>query len=90
MQSPAGQLEHFLASGALPTTPSVYTDPKLPAKTDPFFSDAPIGKIYTESVLGIKPFYIGPTTPPSAASCSTPSSASSRARSTRPRRGTPR
>ncbi|NUT34351.1 MAG: extracellular solute-binding protein [Hamadaea sp.] len=60
MQSPAGQLAHFLTSGALPTTPSVYSDPKLLAKTDPFFSNAPIGKIYTDSVLGIKPFYIGP------------------------------
>jgi cellobiose transport system substrate-binding protein len=60
MQSPEGQLEHFLVSGALPTTPSVYTDPKLLGKTDPFFSDAPIGKIYTESVVNIKPFYIGP------------------------------
>jgi cellobiose transport system substrate-binding protein len=60
MQSPAGQLEHFLSQGSLPTTPSVYSDPKLLAKTDPFFSDAPIGKIYTQSVVGIKPFYIGP------------------------------
>jgi len=59
-QSPQGQLEHFLVSGALPTTPSVYTDPKLLEKTDPFFSNAPIGKIYTDSVVNIKPFYIGP------------------------------
>lgn len=59
MQSPAGQLDHFLMQGSLPTTPSVYTDPKLIGKTDPFFSGAPIGKIYTESVVNIKPFYIG-------------------------------
>jgi cellobiose transport system substrate-binding protein len=59
MQSPAGQLENFLAKGNLPTTPSVYSDPKLLAQTDPFFSDAPIGKIYTESAKAIKPFYIG-------------------------------
>lgn len=60
MQSPSGQLAHFLQQGALPTTPSVYSDPQLVARTDPFFSNAPIGKIYTQSVLGIKPFYIGP------------------------------
>ncbi|MDO3686011.1 ABC transporter substrate-binding protein [Micromonospora sp. C28ISP2-4] len=60
MQSPKGQLDHFLMQGSLPTTPSVYTDPKLVGKTDPFFSNAPIGKIYTQSVLGIKPFYFGP------------------------------
>jgi len=60
MQSPSGQLAHFLQQGSLPTTPSVYTDPQLVARTDPFFSNAPIGKIYTQSVVGIKPFYIGP------------------------------
>ena len=59
MQSPAGQLTHFLSQGSLPTTPSVYSDPKLVGRTDPFFSNAPIGKIYTQSVVGIKPFYIG-------------------------------
>jgi cellobiose transport system substrate-binding protein len=59
-QSPAGQLDHFLLTGALPTTPSVYADPKLVAQTDPFFSGAPIGKIYTDSVTRLKPFYIGP------------------------------
>jgi len=60
MQSPAGELAHFLSQGSLPTTPSVYSDPALVGKTDPFFSNAPIGKIYTRSVVNIKPFYIGP------------------------------
>jgi len=59
-QSPAGQLDHFLVTGALPTTPSVYTDPRLVASADPFFSNAPTGKIYTDSVTKLKPFYIGP------------------------------
>jgi cellobiose transport system substrate-binding protein len=59
-QSPAGQLDHFLATGALPTTPSVYTDPRLVSSTDAFFSNAPTGKIYTDSVTKLKPFYIGP------------------------------
>ncbi|MEJ2858778.1 MULTISPECIES: ABC transporter substrate-binding protein [unclassified Saccharothrix] len=60
MQSPQGQLEHFVNSGALPTTPSVYQDPKLTGRNEPFFSNAPIGKIYPESLVGLKPFYIGP------------------------------
>jgi len=60
MQSPAGQLAHFLSQGSLPTTPSVYSDPQLVGRTDPFFSNAPIGKIYTQSVVNIRPFYIGP------------------------------
>ena len=58
-QSPAGQLAHFLTAGSLPTTPSVYGDPKLLARTDPFFSGAPVGRIYTQSVTSLKPFYIG-------------------------------
>lgn len=60
MQSPEGQLDHFLAAGALPTTPSVYEDSELTSLEDPFFSDAPVGVIYTDSLLGLEPFYIGP------------------------------
>jgi cellobiose transport system substrate-binding protein len=60
MQSPQGQLEHFGRVGALPSTPSVYKDDKVVSAKDPFFSDAPIGKIYTDSLLELKPFYIGP------------------------------
>ncbi|HUR01646.1 MAG TPA: extracellular solute-binding protein [Nonomuraea sp.] len=59
-QSPQGQLTHFADSGSLPTTPSVYKDAKLTALKDPFFSEAPTGTIYTDSLLGLKPFYIGP------------------------------
>lgn len=60
MQSPAGQLEQFLTTGSLPTTPSVYTDQRLLDKKDSFFSDAPTGKIFTESVRNLKPFHFGP------------------------------
>ncbi|WP_433518818.1 ABC transporter substrate-binding protein [Nonomuraea sp. CA-143628] len=59
-QSPQGQLGHFVDSGSLPTTPSVYKDPKLTGLKDEFFSGAPIGTIYTDSLLGLKPFLIGP------------------------------
>lgn len=59
-QSPQGQLEHFVESGALPTTPSVYKDPKLTSLKDPFFSNAATGQIYTNSLLGLKPLVVGP------------------------------
>ncbi|MGW6503683.1 ABC transporter substrate-binding protein [Nonomuraea angiospora] len=59
-QSPQGQLAHFLDSGSLPTTPSVYKDAQLTGLKDEFFSGAQIGAIYTNSLLGLKPFYIGP------------------------------
>ncbi|XVU21893.1 ABC transporter substrate-binding protein [Actinoplanes sp. CA-054009] len=62
MQSPESQLAHFVDSGALPTTPSVYTDAKLTGNKDTFFSDAPTGEIYTKSVQGLQPFVIGPQT----------------------------
>ncbi|RVX38653.1 carbohydrate ABC transporter substrate-binding protein (CUT1 family) [Nonomuraea polychroma] len=58
-QSPQSQLEHFVDSGSLPTTPSVYKDPKLTGHKDSFFSDAPTGTIYTNSLLGLKPFHVG-------------------------------
>ncbi|UCM91619.1 ABC transporter substrate-binding protein [Streptomyces marincola] len=64
MQSPQGQLRHFTSSGALPTTPSVYEDERLAGYTDPFFSDAPVGRIYTDSLLGLEPFHIGPDSAP--------------------------
>lgn len=60
MQSPAGQLDHFLQVGSLPTTPSVYEDERLTSHTDPFFSGAPVGRIYTDSLLGVEPFHVGP------------------------------
>ncbi|WP_199826181.1 ABC transporter substrate-binding protein [Streptomyces sp. SBT349] len=59
-QSPQGQLDHFTDSGALPTTPQVYEDERLAGLTDPFFSDAPVGRIYTDSLIGLQPFRIGP------------------------------
>jgi len=59
-QSPQGQLAHFAEARSLPATPSVYQDPKLTSAKDEFFSGAPIGKIYTDSLLGLKPFLIGP------------------------------
>jgi cellobiose transport system substrate-binding protein len=62
MQSPERQLEHFLDVGSLPTTPGVYEDPKLTGQADPFFSGAPTGQIYTQAVLGLKPFKMGPDT----------------------------
>ncbi|MGP3966099.1 ABC transporter substrate-binding protein [Streptomyces sp. 6N223] len=58
--SPQGQLNHFLEVGSLPTTPSVYEDDRLQAHADPFFSEAPTGRIYTDSLIGLEPFHIGP------------------------------
>jgi cellobiose transport system substrate-binding protein len=60
-QSPEAQLQHFVdTASTLPTTPSVYKDPKLTGLKNEFFSGAPTGVIYTNSLTGLKPFLIGP------------------------------
>ncbi|WP_432574126.1 ABC transporter substrate-binding protein [Kineococcus sp. SYSU DK005] len=59
MQSPEQQLKHFVDSGSLPTTPVNYDKPELVDHTDPFFGNAPTGKIFTQAVLGLKPFVNG-------------------------------
>ena len=59
MQSPEQQLKHFVESGSLPTTPVNYDKPELVNHTDPFFGGAPTGKIFTQAVLGLKPFLNG-------------------------------
>ena len=61
MQSPQSQLDHF----ARRYVPDHHRRARVQDEaryTDPFFSDAPTGKIYTDSLLGLKPFYIGPDT----------------------------
>jgi len=59
VQSPASQLRHFVDAGSLPTTPENYSAPELVGSTDPYFSDAPTGAIFTKAVLDITPFPVG-------------------------------
>ncbi|WP_432563579.1 ABC transporter substrate-binding protein [Kineococcus sp. SYSU DK003] len=59
MQSPEQQLQHFIDAGSLPTTPVNYDKPELVDHTDPFFSGAPTGRIFTQAVLGLEPFVNG-------------------------------
>ncbi|GAA2031381.1 ABC transporter substrate-binding protein [Agromyces tropicus] len=58
--SPENQLEVFTEFGNFPSTPELYEDPALTGFTSPFFSDAPVGLIYTESVQALEPVYEGP------------------------------
>jgi cellobiose transport system substrate-binding protein len=57
--SPENQLEVFKEFGNFPSTPSLYEDPALTDYTSQFFSDAPIGKIYTTSAEALEPRYQG-------------------------------
>ena len=56
---PAQQLDIFKSVGNLPSQPGMYTDPALTGFTNPYFSNAPVGKIFTDAAKNLKPQYLG-------------------------------
>jgi len=59
LTAPAQQKQLFSSSGLLPSEPSVYHDPQVLNKTDPYFSGAPTGQIFAGSADGLTPGYRG-------------------------------
>ncbi len=57
--APAQQLKVFQTYGLFPSTPSLYSDPDLVGFKDPFFNNAPTGKIYADGVKKLKPIFEG-------------------------------
>ena len=57
--APAQQLKVFKTYGLFPSTPSLYSDPALTGFSDPFFNNAPVGKIYSAGILKLKPIFEG-------------------------------
>jgi cellobiose transport system substrate-binding protein len=57
--APAQQLKVFKTYGLFPSTPSLYSDPALTGYSDPFFNNAPVGKIYSAGILKLKPIFEG-------------------------------
>jgi cellobiose transport system substrate-binding protein len=57
--APAQQLQMFKKYGLFPSTPSLYSDPSLADYKDPFFNNAPVGKIYSDGMLKLKPIFEG-------------------------------
>jgi cellobiose transport system substrate-binding protein len=55
-----GQIAAFKKSGPLPTNLEALENPDFLNYTDPYFSDAPTGKIFGESVKNIEPIHLGP------------------------------
>lgn len=53
------QKKLFLSKGYLSSHPAVYNDPAVQAKKDPYFSDAPTGKIFAEAADTMEPIYRG-------------------------------
>ncbi len=60
LTAPEQQLQTFLDNGNFPSTPGVYVNPSISGKTDPYFSDAPVGKMYSEAAKMVTPVYEGP------------------------------
>jgi cellobiose transport system substrate-binding protein len=57
--APAQQLKVFQTYGLFPSTPSLYNNVDLIGFKDPFFNNAPVGKIYADGVKKLKPIFEG-------------------------------
>jgi cellobiose transport system substrate-binding protein len=61
LTSATSQVAAFKAQGPLPTALEALNDADFQAYTNPYFNNAPTGKIFGESVKAIKPLNLGPT-----------------------------
>ncbi|GAA2498202.1 hypothetical protein Ahu01nite_037760 [Winogradskya humida] len=59
LTAPAQQLRIFKETGNLPSVPALYDDPAVTGFRNPFFSDAPVGKIFTAAVSRKPAQYLG-------------------------------
>ena len=58
--APAQQLDTFKKYKLFPTTYKLYNQPAIKNYKDPFFNNAPIGVIYSNSAVKLKPILAGP------------------------------
>ena len=56
---PAQQLAIFKSVGNMPSQPALWTDPAMVDFKNPFFSNAPVGQIFTKTAEGLNPQYLG-------------------------------
>lgn len=57
--APEQQLQVFRTYGLFPSTKSIYNDSSVKDFKDPFFNNAPVGKIYSEGITKLKPIFEG-------------------------------
>lgn len=57
---PDQQAKVFRKAGNFPSTSTLYSSPVIADFVNPFFSNAPVGKIFSESVATMKAQYLGP------------------------------
>jgi len=64
LTSPEGQIAAFKAANNFPSSTKAIDDPAVQNYTNAYFNNAPVGKIFGESVKGLKPVYLGPSNNP--------------------------
>lgn len=60
LTSAKGQIGSFKAKNNFPSSPEAIDDKTVQDFKNPYFNDAPVGKIFGESAKAIKPVYLGP------------------------------
>ncbi|MGW0594429.1 ABC transporter substrate-binding protein [Streptosporangium sp. NPDC002607] len=60
LTSKESQIKLFKEASALPSLPALYDDPAVSEYVNPYFGNAPIGKIFTDAAKALKPQPVGP------------------------------
>lgn len=60
LTSAKGQTAAFKSKNNFPSSPQAIDDPAVQGFTNSYFSNAPVGRIFGESVKALKPVYLGP------------------------------
>ena len=60
LTSPASEAYIFKQTGNLPSQPALYKSTAITSFKNPFFNNAPVGKIFTDSAKKLKPQITGP------------------------------
>lgn len=60
LEAPEQQLALFKDNQTFPAIPKLYNDPAVLGLKNPFFQNAKIGEIYTQSVKAVQPHPVGP------------------------------
>ncbi|WP_119731210.1 ABC transporter substrate-binding protein [Thermomonospora amylolytica] len=60
LTSPQGQLGAFKSANTFPSSPKLYSDPAVAQASNPYFNNAPVGKIFGDAASQVKPVHLGP------------------------------
>jgi cellobiose transport system substrate-binding protein len=59
LTNPESQLAAYLAANTFPSTTKFCQDDVIAKRTEPYFGDAPVGKIFGDGASQVKPVYLG-------------------------------